>query len=306
MPVQAFDIYDRESTVTYDGLGRPLRTESPDGSTTTIDYDLLGNVTHTQLPGGLFQVNEYDPLGRPTASFDYKGSTYTAGDTVDTIDQFRRYETTYHTSGTFRGLVQQTTDPRGRVSVPTYDKLFRTEALEIRDGSGGPALVTTEYSFNAARPLLDSIVQTNHERTDGSAVTAVAYRYDIFHQLRSEAIYTGDNAATILDSAPYSKIQHNFNQLGQVAEMKVDAGFPSSSVHYTYDAGARLTGYTWNPAQNTANGITSSYDYSVAGYLKERTDPFKTMASSERDGRGLIGRVDIEATNGATLATHRM
>lgn len=90
---------------TFDGLGRVVQKELPDGGLLKFDYDLDSNLTKVQFPNGNIWKASYDCMGRKISEKLYSGREST-----------QNWEYTY-----VKGLLRTTKDPMGRMREYEYD-----------------------------------------------------------------------------------------------------------------------------------------------------------------------------------------
>ena len=89
----------------FDGLGRVVQKELPDGGLLKFDYDLDSNLTKVQFPNGNIWKASYDCIGRKISERLYSGREST-----------QDWEYTY-----VKGLLREIKDPMGRMREYEYD-----------------------------------------------------------------------------------------------------------------------------------------------------------------------------------------
>jgi RHS repeat-associated protein len=156
------------TTYTYDGLGRPLTVQQPDGASTTT-YVYSGNVTTVTEPdpatppsGTLTTTYTYDWMNHVTGvSMTRSGTTQTRSFVFDNAG--RLTSATNPENGTLtyaygsNNAVQMKTDAKGQQTVYSYDSLSRlTMTQYYPTGTANPEdgcqRVTYSYDTNPINP----------------------------------------------------------------------------------------------------------------------------------------------------------
>ncbi|MCB5426409.1 LysM peptidoglycan-binding domain-containing protein [Altererythrobacter sp. CC-YST694] len=282
----------RETTFTYDGLGRMVASSVvlPSGyktgvwngtawtnvTTNSLDtsyqYDYLGNVVKVTDPNGNATFSYYDRLGRKTAQLDAEGYltawTYNSENNVLTE---RRYNTGFTGAPNSSSPPSLLTNSADRLTTYTYDKVGNrlSEARSnviIHNGSGGTNTVTSTiwYSYNGLGQVL-----TRTEAT-GDVFT---YIYDQGGRLSEERSpqYASNNGTAVTP-----KVNYFYNGLGDLTRTVQAAGGDVSSARvttYTYSTGGRLSSMT------NAEGDVRNYFYDIAGRLTLETYSRTTYVS---------------------------
>ncbi len=192
------------TTYSYDGLGRPLTVQKPDGASTTT-YSYSGNVTTVTDPAGdwkqfttdalnnLVTVVEPDPLNQPsgtlTTSYTYNWMNQVTGVSMTRAGTTQTRSFVYDNAGRLtsatnpengsvsyvygtNSAVQSKTDAKGQQTVYTYDSLNRLTMKQFypqgQSGSeDGCQRVTYSYDTN---PINSSFSQNSIGR-----LTAILY-----------------------------------------------------------------------------------------------------------------------------------
>jgi YD repeat-containing protein len=256
-----------ETTYSYDGLGRPLQTNFPDGGQTTISYvDAIPNSTTqtTLIASGLNRTSNtiLDGYGRTIQTeltSDPDGPTYVAT-TYDVLGRKATVSNPYRTSND--------PGPTNGITSYFYDALDRTCLVVPPDGtlpSGSycPSTqptdtVLTAYSGNTTTVTDQAGVS---RKSQNDALGRLTYVWEAPSTLNYETIYQYDGFGNLLNvsqngSRPRSFTYNAFSQL-------VSATNPESgTISYTYDNdGNTLTKTSW--AENQTNGTPTPATGSV-------------------------------------------
>lgn len=255
------------SSVTYDGLGRPVSTRSPDSSMVDQSYGPSGSVATKSNPhfssasasDGTTNMY-YDALGRKTSQLDSSGQTeywsYSANATTYKINttQYWKHQsdafgslvdvyedpsgTNLHTSYTYDYLGDlKTTNQSGRTRQFDYDSLGRLKQSRNLE-TGWVCYGTTSGAVpNGSNCTADYDGNGNLvHKTEGRGIT-VAYTYDALNRLVSKSYSSNalntPSACYQYDSS--SLVSSGGNLIGRVTNEWTQAGTcdstpPSSGV----------------------------------------------------------------------------
>jgi len=248
----------------YDGAGRPLRIEDPNGLATTLAYDArgrlasltqgamvtayaydaVGNLTRVKMPDSSSLSYTYDKAQRLTGLSDNLGNRIAY--TLDSMDNLTK-ERVFNSANT---VVQ--------ARSMAYDALDRLAKV-----TGGQSQVTT-FSYDGNGNLTGSADPLNHATTQS---------YDA----RDRPTQTTD-AAGGMTQYTYDDLNHD------LLDSVTDAN--GNVTRYTYDGLGNLT-----QASSPDTGVTT-YTYDTAG-----------NAVSATDARGLTTTYTYDRANRITKAT---
>jgi len=292
-------------TYGYDDAHRLDRIADSLGNAMVFALDGLGNRVQTQVQTGTAQV-----LMNNAATFDSLGRLLTS---VGAANQTTRYE--YDANGNLTKL----TDPRSAVTQTAFDALNRvkqvTDALngvtktayDLRDNPVSvtdPRLHVTTYTVNGFG-FVTSLVSPDSgttsftydlagnvkSRTDARKIVT-NYTYDALDRPLTRAFpsATAENVTFVYDSTAGG----NYG-IGRMTSVTDAAG----SASFVYDAyGNRAS------EKRTIGTIayTTGYGYDLAGNLTRIAYPSGLVVNYQRDSRGQVSGVTIQA-NAAAPAT---
>ncbi len=325
----------------YDKLGRVSGVTDATGGLVQVAYDKAGRTSSVTDPVGNVTSWGYDAAGRRTSETDPRGKTtayaYDAADRLvsitDRIGRVREFgydaadrmtSETWKTGGAtvqtqafgYDAVGNQTsaTDPDGSYAL-TYDSLNRVV------GVSGPWGVTQAFGYDAA----DNRTSTSDNKGGGSSST-----FDGLNRLKSRT-QTATGMGTVRADWGYTaagdvgtvsrysdasgttlagSTTNSYDALGRLVgiDHKNAAGTSVGTYAYTFDAGDRLTGETFNGTGKTYaydklgqltsdNGSAVSYDAagnrSMTGYVTgtgNRTTADGTWTYTYDDAGQLTGK----------------
>jgi YD repeat-containing protein len=274
------DMNLRQTTYSYDGIGRLQTVTYPDGGSTTYSYPSAtetdqvtaqgsSNVTSKAIldaygrkyqtitvapEGPISSETTYDATGRPSsvtnphlqrAISPTDGATTTYYDVLGRITKVVASDGSSTTTSTPSGNSQTVTDPRSHSKKYTYDAFHRLTSVLEPNSSGVPTY-ETDYQYNA----LDQLIQVD-QWGGAKGSTSPGDRQRLF----------------------------NYDSLGRL----VGTGTPESgTVAYKYDVGHNLTcaGDPSLPCSKTdARGVVTTYAYDALNRILSKTYSNATPAA---------------------------
>jgi RHS repeat-associated protein len=338
----AYDMYGHLSAITdpkgrntsfsYDALGRQISRKMPagqteskaynnlgqlylktdfKGQTTEFSYDSFGRL-QSQLSAGAMPVTisyEYDNLGRQHQVTDARGATKYTYDTYDRMLSITSPE------GTVNYAYDAVTSRKTRTwtnnsdAAYAYDKLGRLSAVTVhkRNGTQLSQPEVTTYSYTAVGSR-ESISLPNGILTE--------YAYDNLNRLTSAAHY--NSADQLLASFTYALAPTGRRTAVHEESLESDNQYSITDIAYTYDRLNRLTAesststlsslsysntYTYdlvgNRLQKCSTGIlpvvSTSYSYNANDQLLTETSTLNGQTSYTYDPNGsLIDKNGVE------------
>ena len=293
------DALGRNTGFEYDAAGRVTRQTLPDGQVIRYGYDANGNLTSLTPPGQPAHVFTYTPVnlgaqytppavdaGDPSTRYTYdadKQLTQVARPDGQTLN----YE--YDNAGRLSTL----TLPTGQRGY-TYDATGKLISINAPDGTlsysySGSLLTQTDWSG----PIVGSVSRgyDNDFRMTSLSVSggwSITFQYDADSLLAQAGQLTlnrnaqnGLLTSTVLGDLTDSR---GYNSFGEIATYSASAsGNALLAINYTRDKLGRITQKT-----ETIGGATNtfSYDYDLAGRLKEVKKNGITTASYSYDDNG--------------------
>ncbi len=249
--------------------GSVYATSTPSGLTSQTFYDAFGNVWKSVDANGNATFAFYNAVGQKIASVD--GAGYLTGYNLNAFWDFAT-QTAYATalsSGTIAGFTAatdnvaptQTSNGNDRITSFTYDgdgdvltqsrsnvAYATISANSVTPHTGGTSTVTYTYNFLGE--------QASQQQATGDTTT---YAYTAAGRLSkvTSPSYTDAGGGTDTPQSVYS-----YNGLGLVTSIASgQAGSPSRTTSYTYDAIGRKTSLT------DASNFTQYYAYDKDGNL---------------------------------------
>ncbi len=261
-----------ETTYEYDGEDRIKTITYANGATNKFEYDALGRVTKQIDAMGNFVAFTYDALGNVLQKTDRDGNIiakykYDAMQkVVEAVDYFNNKTTNQYNQ---LELLEQTTDPLGRVSKFKYDKLGRlTEAIDALNGiskqsfdADGNRKSFTDPNNNTTELKHDKVGNLTEIKTASGSTTK--YVYDANGLLIKEINGRGQERT------------YTYNKNGQVATVKDKVG----TITYEYDANG-------NPTSIDENGKKITFVYDEMNRLSSYTDTMGNTIRYEYDSVG--------------------
>jgi RHS repeat-associated protein len=273
---------DRNGVITeytYDIFGR-LKSEDAGGEIQTYTYDNNGNLLQMTDSMGT-TIRTYDQLNRNTSK-----TVPDIGKSIYTYDIVTEAEGTYS---------ERTTDPKGNITLKTYDKAGRLSAVTVGEettsyeylANGNRSKVTypdgtTEtYSYNRK----NQVISLTNAKANGTVISYFQYTYDdAGNQLtKTEAkgttAYTYDSLSRLNSvTEPEGKVtSYTYDGAGNRKTETVQFGLIGSNTIYNYDNRNRLISTV------STGGAYTRYLYDNNGNLVSRTSGIMKSISAGTD-----------------------
>jgi len=262
--VLSVDPLGRQTTIQRDPLDRPWRITRPDGSLEVLAYNAADLLTQRGMNNVLGWFAQYDVAGRRTLDL-----TFNTSNPPNTTNLFTYG---YYSSGPQAGLLQTTNDPRPVTWTHTYDD-FRRPAAITATGSIAARNQAVAYQYDL-RGLLRDINQTGGDQLS----SGVSRSLSPYGQILSETITLGGNA--------HSSLTQTWDGAGRRSGLQSGVGFQPTFQH---NAVGQTTAVT-------VNATAYNFNYTTAGLLDTRTNPFRTQSVLNRDGAGRITSQSVTAS----------
>lgn len=254
-PLSELDVLDTNqpyTLISYDAMGRAVRTTAPDGSYSNVIYDDWDSMSFDE--NGHMQKSYADSAGRLIKKEEYTGSD--GRNSVYPASAFKLYSTTLYTYDV-KGNLIKTKDAKGNVTTIDYNTLGRKTQMT------DPDMGTWKYQYDYAGNLTQQ---------DDAKGQSLRFEYDQLNRLKTKTDlnlirvnYTYDQLNTIngkgrLNNAKYYNGSSYFlyDDLGREKQSVKAIGENYYEVNRTYDALNRLVtlqypenstvGYTYNEA----------------------------------------------------------
>jgi len=268
LPGLLIDPAGRETSLTYDTLHRLHIRTRPDGASETLTYNAAGNLSGRNMNGALFWGAAYDSAGRMTSQ--WKSLTGNGSQTGV-------FEYAYYDSGPKTGLLATTTDPRGITITHDYDA-FRRPASFFSGGGPAISIQTITWAYDA-RGLLTSAAQSGGDQYASQIIRT----HSPYGRILSETVN--------LNGEPHSSATQTWDASGRRASLESE----NFSETFTHNAAGRLVGIS-------SGGQSYSFGFTNGGLPDGRTNPFRSVSVTARDGAGRPTAITTSAGSGAILA----
>jgi RHS repeat-associated protein len=280
--VAAVDELGRTNTFTYDALHRLQSSTLPDGAQVTLGYDAAGDLISRAMPGNLTWHGVYDTAARLCTNW-LQG---TGGATT------RTYVNTYYTTGPV-GLLYQTFDPRGFTRTVGYDNWLRIQSDRYTGGTAAQN-VSTSLQYDPVGNLLAA------NQASGLVQSEITNTYDGYGNCLGQNVWLGVSGGPgACANGPFYSVGQAWDNAGRRSGLTInDPGRTgpanSFSESFGYRADGALTG-------ENAGNQAFSYTYEDNGLLMSRSNPWRMVNVTSRDGRGRMLNVTNTVAGTAML-----
>jgi len=329
--------YHNKTSSAVSTVTPPTVTAHSEDTVTTFEYDKRGLVTKSTDAEGYFENNTYNTFGQRVQSSAKWQKSLTVEQETNSNALILAGDTTQYVYDKRGLLVSETLpiksfDSSGAPSAANITNVFEYDARGNRtkmiEASGLPEARTTEYIYDDANRLIETIGQTFLNQTPHEYIT-----YDARDNVTSTTdaagaktifFYDDLNRKTVEINALGTYTKYSYDKNGNVTEARVyvntvavpgDGGseeeqpaLPAGAsrvTSFTYDnlnrmltstvAGA-TTGH-WNGSGwvQATSALTTSYQYDANGNVVKMTDPNggTTWSHYDKSGRK-IAQVDTE------------
>ncbi|MBI5415287.1 MAG: fibronectin type III domain-containing protein, partial [Candidatus Omnitrophica bacterium] len=260
--IDSIDTTRPNTLITYDAIGRPVRTTNPDGTFANVSYDDW--TTSAVDENGHIQKSYFDAYGRLITKEEYLGADGRSPNYP--AKNYALYATTLYSYDSEGNLIQ-TKDAYNNTTTITYDALGRKTAMT------DPDMGNWSYQYDLNGNL------TRQIDAKGQTLT---FTYDALNRLtnKTDGIngtvnvnYTYDNASSAnskgrLAQAAYpgGNTQFAYDELGRELQSIKQMNAANYSVNRQYDALNNLAQVQY-PDQK---GV--SYQYNAAGQIEAVTN----------------------------------
>ena len=263
------------TTASYDTLGRLKNVIKPDNSQVTMAYS--GNTVTVTDAAGKVRRCVKDSLNRITRAIeDPFGLNYQTDYTYDALDNLKRVtqntQTRNFTYDTIGRMVQATipeqdnptsysydsnsnvvsrTNPRGIVTIYTYDPLNRIQTRTYQNDPANTPPVTYSYDAPAVAYSKGQLTQVS------SSVSTYSYnQYDALGRIKQTTQTTNGQS-------------YSMNYEYDIGGNMISLTYPSGrTVTTTYDDAGRITSLTGQKAGEANKTYADSFDYTPHGITK--------------------------------------
>ncbi len=253
------------TTVSYDAVGRVIRSTNPDGTYSSVSYDDW--MTETINENGHKQKSYADAYGRLIKKEEYLGADGRGGASIYPQTAFTLYATTEYTYDSEGNLVQ-TRDAHNNLTTILYDRLGRKK--EMTDADMG----RWQYGYDANGNLSWQIDAKNQR---------IEFDYDVLNRLtakrfpasnQSTVNYTYDEVTVNYSKGRLTKAQYagadntrfRYDPLGREISSQKYINQTPYDVARTYDALNRLKNVQYPDA------TAAYYTYNSGGQIETVAD----------------------------------
>jgi RHS repeat-associated protein len=261
----------------YDGMGRKIQENRPDGTTTNINYRWAGAgapsgatyLIETETSGTPPMLACYDKMGRSIYAFSLNGGDFDGNlKIVGGQTQYDSMGRAYWTSLPF----YYGDAPAEGSQVTAYDVLNRTLQQRSADEEVSGGFVYTTFEYDG---LVTAVTNNAGQRTEttknsqGQVLKAVTNVNAANAAERGETDYTYDAVGNVLTTTVInsggSPVTTSF--IYDLSGRKIQMTDPDMGTwHYAYDAAGELV------SQTDAKGQTATMAYDQLGRLASRTE----------------------------------
>ena len=277
------NVITKQMSMTYDELGRLLKSIGAATQTSTFSYDRTDNLTQVKDPRSNLYGLAYDGLNRLVQSKNEENATVTvARNTLDAVTSYQdpRTITTSYVRDGFGEVIQEVSPDAG-TSTTVYDA--RGLVTQATDGRG---VVLNKTYDNAGRLLTDV--------TPAATAENVTYAYD---SIVGSAFGKG-RLTSITDQS--GSTTFTYNALGQIVTDKRVIATKAYTTSYLYNAAGHISQITYPSgriviyARNSLGQVTgvTSKQTSASAAVNVATGityaPLSNLVTSLTHGNGLI------------------
>lgn len=330
--VKKTDAAGQWSGFAYDDLGNPIWQERHDASGSLVAwnynyYNANGEIEWTQgsrYSPDDYTLTRYDGAGRVKEKLVWRSEATGSGSGVQAAAGDAGIATTSNQYDLF-GNLTQVMDPRGNVTVMTYDEIGQMVTLTQKDVSGG-TLATQSFAYELGGKLakrinpLGGVTSLTYTQTglpltqnnpDG---TTQSWLYLVDGRLSKETYQNGSNrtlsyddynrtiTSTLRDSSNnvLSTEVQTLDRRGNVIQ-KTDA--EGNVFNTTFDALNRVKLTTGPVSVNNSAQQKVSHTYDAAGVWQIDINALgeKTVTTFDAEGRPV--KVDIQGASGNSVRT---
>ncbi len=261
-----------KNTLTYDAMGRVVRTENPDGSYSSARYRPLAQVQGDE------EDNRADsPHANTPTAMRYDGLERLIS--VEEVNLVNGQPTPITTRYGYDllGNLTQLVDGQGNTRTMRYDGLGRL--LQQDDPNQGVTRYTHDDSGNVIRTedALGQVVETTYDAANRPLVETLRY---------TDGRPTVVNARYHYDGDLNTRYPGATNTLGRLAAVEDQVG----SLHYAYDGRGNVTASLRHFADEELTFVTRS-EFDAMNRMTRLIYPDGTAVGYEYDAGGLLRRI---------------
>jgi len=253
------------SIITYDDMGRMIKTQNPDGTYVTVIYDDWKTTTIDE--NGHQQVAYVDAYGRLIKKEEYSGAD--GRNSFYPSAPFTLYATTLYTYDS-EGNLKSVQDAQGNITTINYDNLDRKVSMNDAD------MGVWQYDYDSNGNLISQLDQKNQQ---------LDFVYDQVNRLTQKTLpalpavnYTYDDTLVNFSKGRLTKAQYNTNAdtqfkydaIGRETESTKKIDGANYQVARSYDDLNRLVLLTYPVGGNV------TYTYNATGQIETVSGNFSS------------------------------
>jgi RHS repeat-associated protein len=300
---------------TYYANGKMKEKTDRNGIGTSYTYDILGRLL-TEDAGGQIQNYTYDANGNLLTMTDGTGTTTRTYDALNRNiskdvpaigNSIYEYDLTTDHPGEY---AERTTDPKGNVTLKTYDRVGRLSKVTAdsrttqyeyyhngnRQSVRYPDGTTETYTYDKN----NRITGLANTKNNGSVISTYQYTYDAAgNQLtKTESkgtttyTYDGNNRLSTVTEPEGKVTSYTYDAAGNRRSEQVEYGLVSSATVYSYDECGRLT------TTISSDGTEIGYLYDPNGNLASKSVGKMEIVSPEELSEEMLPEFDLIINKG--------
>jgi RHS repeat-associated protein len=305
---------------TYTANGRMATKIDRNGVTTAYTYDIFGRLL-TEDAGGQVQSYTYDANSNMLTMTDATGTTTR---TYDALNRNTGKEVPAIGLSTYEydllsenpgEHAERTTDPKGNVTLKTFDKVGRLSKITLdnditeydyyRNGRQFrvtyPDGTTETYAYDKVNRITNLV----NAKEGGSVLSSYQYTYDgagnqlTKYEAKGTTTYTYDslNRLSAVEEPDGKKTSYTYDGAGNRKTEQVEKGLVSATTVYYYSAQNRLT------ATLSSNGTKTVYLYDYNGNLLSKSTSKMKMISVDELTKEDLPNFDLIIRRESTQGT---
>ncbi len=304
---------------TYYANGKMKEKTDRNGIVTSYVYDVFGRLLKEDA-GGQVQSYTYDGNGNMLTMTDGTGATVRTYDTLNRntskdVPLIGKSIYEYDLAASDGEYSERTTDPKGNITLKTYDKVGRLSKVTAdgkttlysyydngnRKSVTYPDGTTESYTYDKVNRVSTLI----NARGNGTVISSFSYTYDAAgNQLSKKEskgtttyTYDGNNRLSTVAEPEGKKISFTYDAAGNRRSEDVAVGILTSAAIYTYDKCNRLV------TTVSSDGTDTRYLYDQNGNLVSKSAGKIETINAEELSQEMLPEFDLIINKGDVSGT---